>query len=164
MTINLSGLTSKDKLVLVLVPILFLLLSVIGWHFIHELIFIVDFTLVLFISIFIPLTFYRKYEQRSKQQDQLNTNYYRQLEALFSVFAILQPNSPLPSMRHFSITPDFARTLIDLVMSHRPKLVVETGSGTSTLIISYTFQKLNEGKIISLENNEMFANKHRKRV
>ncbi|MFM2311952.1 MAG: hypothetical protein RLZZ04_1228 [Cyanobacteriota bacterium] len=80
-----------------------------------------------------------------------------QIESLFSIFATLNPQFPLPSTRGWAASPDLLKEIISLIHRQKPQLVVEASSGVSTLIIAYCLQRLGTGKLISLEHEEKFA-------
>ena len=67
--------------------------------------------------------------KRSKQD-------FRQLEALVSLHEMLDLKAALPPTRGWAASPDLLLTLTSLVRKHKPKLVVELGSGASTIILS----------------------------
>src|SRR5712692_7065808 len=57
-----------------------------------------------------------------------------QIEALFSIFSIIHLRHPLPAMGHWAVSPDFARILVDVILDRKPGLILELGSGVSTLL------------------------------
>ena len=89
---------------------------------------------------------------------------YRQTEALFSLFSLLKIRRPLPPLRDFAISPDFANLLVTLIDETRPRVILELGSGASTLITGYRLQQLGQGRIISLEHDEKYATVTRARL
>ena len=82
---------------------------------------------------------------------------YRQTEAMQQLLALLNLNAPIPPTRSWAASPDLLLMIADLVRTHEPKLVVELGSGVSTLIIA----KSGARKVISIDNSEEFAEKTR---
>ncbi len=82
---------------------------------------------------------------------------YRQSEAMAQLLALLKFSAPVPPTRSWAASPDLLLTLAQLVGTYKPKLVVELGSGTSTLIVA----KAGAKKIISIDNSEEFAGKTR---
>ena len=82
---------------------------------------------------------------------------YRQVESLFSVYASLNIAQPLPPMRGWGVSPDFATLLISLVHEVKPSVVVEAGSGVSTLISAYTLKKEGAGLVVSLDQDQAYA-------
>ena len=82
---------------------------------------------------------------------------YRQSEALQQLFALLKFTSPIPPTRGWAASPDLLLTITDLVRTHKPRLVVELGSGVSTLITA----KAGARKVISIDNSGEYAAKTR---
>src|SRR4029077_7618180 len=78
-------------------------------------------------------------------------------EPLLALRERLVTRRPLPAMRGFAIAPDFALLLTELIADERPELVVETGSGVSTLVIAYGLEKLGRGRVIALEHDAGYA-------
>lgn len=87
-----------------------------------------------------------------------NFQHYRQLEALTSLHALIDLRYPLPPMRLWGISPDFANLLVTVIKQHRPARILELGSGTSTVIASYALDAAGiEGHITSLEHVDEFT-------
>ncbi|HET7503801.1 MAG TPA: class I SAM-dependent methyltransferase [Kofleriaceae bacterium] len=80
-----------------------------------------------------------------------------QIEPLLALHGRLATRRPLPAMRGFAIAPDFALLLTELIADERPELVVETGSGVSTLVIAYGLEKLGRGRVVALEHDAGYA-------
>jgi predicted O-methyltransferase YrrM len=83
--------------------------------------------------------------------------HYWQTEALFSLYSTLRIAHPLPPMRLWAASPDFVILAVSLIREHRPQVVLEVGSGVSTIISSYALQELGQGQLISLEHEQQFA-------
>ena len=82
---------------------------------------------------------------------------YRQSEALQQLFALLKFSAPIPPTRSWAASPDLLLTIAELVRTRKPRLVVELGSGVSTLIVA----KAGARKVISIDNSAEFAEKTR---
>lgn len=81
-----------------------------------------------------------------------------QTQPLLELARILPTRRPLPPLHEYAIAPDAALLLADLVARERPKLVVETGSGVSTLVLAYALEKLGEGgRVVALDHDPAFA-------
>jgi hypothetical protein len=81
-----------------------------------------------------------------------------QAQPLRELAQLLPTRKPLPPMRGFAIAPDFALVLAKLIAGERPKLVVETGSGVSTLVIGYALEQLGAGgRVVALEHDRAYA-------
>lgn len=120
------------------------------------------------ILITFQIVIYHLIEEKLNKQDKLNSqkrgDIYRQTEALFSIFSVLKPELPLPSMSGYTINPDFAKIIIHNILKSKPSVIVELGSGVSTVLVGYTLKKLNQGKIFSLEHDNDFAVKNKNNV
>ena len=145
--------SKRDKIFIAALALLFVTTFIIGWLLLHQ------------VALFLPLammagllmlaqTIYYLEVKRELGQPHKN---YRQVEALFSMFSTLKLRHPLPPMRVWAISPDFANIVISLIGEHRPGLVLEMGSGVSTLVAAYSLQEIKEGVVVSLEHDERFA-------
>ena len=82
---------------------------------------------------------------------------YYQLEAFQQLISLLKFTAPIPPTRGWVASPDLLLTMVDIVRTHKPRLVVELGSGVSTLVIA----KAGAKKLISIDNSVEFAAKTR---
>ncbi len=87
-----------------------------------------------------------------------------QTQPLVALAHRLPMRRPLPMMRGFAIAPDFALYLAELIAEEEPELVVETGSGVSTLVIAYALEKLGSGRVIALEHDPAYARRTREEL
>jgi predicted O-methyltransferase YrrM len=87
---------------------------------------------------------------------------FRQLEALQNLSAVLPANDVVPATRGWAASPDLLVVLVDLVITQRPSLVVECGSGASTLWLALAMRRFKiDGRIIALEHDPVFGGKTR---
>jgi predicted O-methyltransferase YrrM len=87
---------------------------------------------------------------------------FRQLEALQNLNAVLPATDVLPATRGWAASPDLLLVLIDLVISERPSLIVECGSGASTLWLALAMRRFQiDGRIIALDHDPVFGGKTR---
>jgi predicted O-methyltransferase YrrM len=91
------------------------------------------------------------------EQKKQNLHAYRQLEAFQQLISLLKFTAPIPPTRGWVASPDLLLTMTDLIRTHKPRLVVELGSGVSTLVIA----KAGAKKLISIDNSDEFAGKTR---
>src|SRR5271169_6156880 len=83
---------------------------------------------------------------------------FRQLEALQNLSAVLPANDVLPATRGWAASPDLLMVLVDLVITERPSLVVECGSGASTLWLALAMRRFGiDGRIIALDHDPVFG-------
>ena len=87
---------------------------------------------------------------------------FRQLEALQNLSAVLPASDVLPATRGWAASPDLLMVLVDLVITGRPSLVVECGSGASTLWLALAMRRFGiDGRIIALDHDPVFGAKTR---
>ncbi|HOL72554.1 MAG TPA: class I SAM-dependent methyltransferase [Bryobacteraceae bacterium] len=89
---------------------------------------------------------------------------HKRLEELILLTSAVTPAVPFPPMRGFAISPDFGNILAREIMHRKPRLVVELGSGVSTLISAYCLRRLGAGRIVSLEHDANYARASRESV
>ncbi len=92
-------------------------------------------------------------------QDLLNQ--FSQLEALFSLYIEIKPELALGSTRSFAASPDILLLLARKILELKPKVVVECGSGVSTVVIARCLQLNGQGKLISVDHESSYAEQTR---
>lgn len=63
----------------------------------------------------------------------------------------------LPRFNGWMLPDDALDTITDLIREHRPNLIVEAGSGRSTVILADMLARIGAGRIVSLEHQPDFA-------
>jgi predicted O-methyltransferase YrrM len=87
---------------------------------------------------------------------------FRQLEALQNLTAMVPAGDVLPATRGWAASPDLLLTLVDLVVTERPSLIVECGSGASTLWLALAMRRFGiDGRIIALDHDPVFCRRTR---
>lgn len=84
---------------------------------------------------------------------------YIRIESLFWLRERLALQGQLPPLSGWPAAPDFLLRLHTWVCKHKPTLVVETGSGVTTLVIADALRQNGVGKLISLEHLQEYADK-----
>lgn len=112
--------------------------------------------------------------QLSKKIDEIHSHHvqlyahqdriYAQIDALFSIHALLQIRHPLPTMRGWPVSPDFVKLLMALILEVKPNLLVETGSGVSSIIAGYCLERNGGGRLMSYDHDETFARLSAKQI
>ena len=74
---------------------------------------------------------------------------YQQFEALEQLLPLLKLSASLPPSRGWAASPDFLLSLFEISRTTKPRLVVELGSGVSTLVLAKSGAK----KIVSLDHS-----------
>lgn len=148
----------KDKFIVLVLSAFHLFISLAFDQFLTKKSTSISSTFLLGIILTINLEIYRKIrKQIEEKHEKYKKNEYRQIESLLSILFVIKPNHPLPPMRGYAASPDFANTLLSLIKEQKPKLILEAGSGVSTLISAYCLQSIGKGKVISLDHEKNFA-------
>ncbi|NDJ54811.1 MAG: class I SAM-dependent methyltransferase [Chloroflexi bacterium] len=147
----------RDWRLLTLIVIGFTLTAIVLMAFLDWLGMALAMGLLLSLIVFVQFSLFRRLYDRMEED-------YRQTEALFSLFALLDLQAPFPALRRWSIAPDFGNVLLMLIREQRPKLIVELGTGSSTLISAYTLKALGEGRVVSVEHQAAFADLSRQQL
>lgn len=142
----LAAVISQRVMLVVVSGILFTVGTYVAWSWLEELGLIVSGSIAFATILAIQITI------REEQQQQ-----YGQLEALSSTIPLLGLRSPLPRMRGWAISPDVAKLLVTLVNQESPTVVVEAGSGISTVILAYCLEKQGIARLYSLEHDRDHA-------
>lgn len=94
----------------------------------------------------------------SLQQKSLD-DLFSQIEATIQLESIYGFDHVLPPSRGWAASPDLLIQVIDAIRTQKPKLVVELGSGLSTVWIAKALKENGGGKLVSLDHEDFFANK-----
>lgn len=86
---------------------------------------------------------------------------YEQLESLSGLYRELDMAAGLPPMRGWAGSPDFLWHLVRHARRRRPRVVVECGSGVSTVVLARCMQLNGEGHVYSMDHDPVFAEKTR---
>jgi len=73
----------------------------------------------------------------------------------------LSPRLPLPSLSGWALEPEAAGYLVQTIRTARPDLVLELGSGVSTLLAAYALERNDAGRVYSFDAEEGFAERTR---
>ncbi|QSB14247.1 class I SAM-dependent methyltransferase [Natronosporangium hydrolyticum] len=84
----------------------------------------------------------------------------REVEALLQLFQELTPRAPMPSSGHWALNPTELLQLWSVVSEARPKLVLELGSGTSSVWLGYAVERVG-GRLVSVEHDAAYAEQSR---
>ena len=83
--------------------------------------------------------------------------HYQQGETFAQLVTLLKITEPMPPTRKWAASPDLLMTLVEMVRKHQPKMIVELGSGISTLVLAKSLQPGSQTKIISFDHSEEYA-------
>lgn len=80
---------------------------------------------------------------------------WAQFESMTKLYRLLDGKADLPSLRNWAVSPDFLLHLVRHIQQHEPKLIVECGSGSSTIATALALRTFGiNGHIYSIENYE----------
>lgn len=83
---------------------------------------------------------------------------FRQVEAIQNLSAMVPTSDVLPATRGWAASPDLLLVLVDQLIERRPSLVVECGSGASTLWLALAMRRFGiDGRIVALDHDPVFA-------
>ncbi|MCS3711870.1 class I SAM-dependent methyltransferase [Salinibacter ruber] len=104
-------------------------------------------------------------KQRRKNSERLHETYFEQAESLFTVHSLINHETPpLPPSRGWAASPDFLREVSSLIYTEEPRLILEIGSGLSTIISAYCIEQLGEGRVVSLDHEAQYAANTRRQL
>jgi predicted O-methyltransferase YrrM len=101
---------------------------------------------------------WRRARRASRERAALEAS--RQPEIAAQLAALLQPADPLPPLGGWAVTPDLALHLARHVLAERPRLVLELGSGSSSVVLAEAL-RVTGGKLVSLEHDAAHADRTR---
>jgi len=100
-------------------------------------------------------------EARLSRIQRESQNLFVQGEALYGLYADLGFRRSLPSTRGWAASPDFLSVLAHHVLQARPKVILECGSGVSTVVLARACELNGMGRVYSLEHLPDFAERAR---
>jgi predicted O-methyltransferase YrrM len=150
----------RDILLAIVISLGLLAVSSVGWTLMGARVLPVSFSVGVGLIMLVLFEIYR----RSEETRQAFEHIYKQTEGLISILSCLKLNRPLPPLRAWAVAPDLAQILLSTIFSERPNTIVECGSGTSTLLMSYCLKQNGQGFILSLDDGEQFADATRRNL
>jgi predicted O-methyltransferase YrrM len=157
-------LTSKDKSLIVAGAVFLSAVAAAGWWFLGNAAVTLTVIVAAVVVLVVIVETYRRLANiqvaNLARADTVENNqrlHYEQIESLLSLLFTIQPKYPLPKTRGFAASPDFLRQVYELIQDERPRLVVEAGSGASTLIAAFSLRQVGRGKVVSLEHDSEYV-------
>lgn len=97
------------------------------------------------------------------QRKQIDLQTIKQ-QSLLNIFHTLAPSVPLPILHGWTITPELGSVYINEILQQEPRLIVEAGSGTSTIFSGMTCRKLGKGKVLALDHDAEYSEQTRQMI
>ena len=95
-----------------------------------------------------------------RQINRVSRRSFEQVQATVNLFELVDVTAPVPPMRGWAVSPDALNILIQEFLAKRPRLVVECGSGVSTLWLALVAKKIGlDTRIVALDHDPVFAAK-----
>lgn len=82
---------------------------------------------------------------------------YQQGEALTALYRLLLPRVDLPPLRGWAISPDLALHIVRRILDGDTTAALETGSGSSTVMMALAFERVGRGHVTALEHDRAYA-------
>ena len=81
----------------------------------------------------------------------------RELQCVLDIRSAIGDGISLPRFGSPAIEADCASVIVHHILRHRPGLIVEAGSGTSTVLAASCLKQIGAGRVVALEHLEQFA-------
>lgn len=96
---------------------------------------------------------------KAKDVTRLQQRLFTQLESFSWLQRRLAINSRLPPLRGWAASPDVLLELHSCLMKKKPLIVVELGSGASSVVIADALKQNGVGRLISIDHDQYYADK-----
>ena len=93
----------------------------------------------------------------------LSRSQMREIEGLHQLYGRFTPRAPMPSSGQWALNPTDLMALLHLIEQRRPAVVVELGSGTSSVWIGYALERIG-GRLVSIDHEPEYAGRTRRMV
>lgn len=82
---------------------------------------------------------------------------YAQVEGLLNIHRKIDDGMSIPPLRGYALSPDILDYIFNYILIHRPKVIVELGSGVSTHLLSRLIKKHNlDTQVYAIEHDGDF--------
>lgn len=99
----------------------------------------------------------RLINEKQKQLVLVSDEKFQRMEEFIALNGMLNPQYPLPTLTKSAVSPALANILVRTIGTHKPKVIVECGSGVSTLIVCYCLSRNGSGHVYSLDHMVEYA-------
>lgn len=80
-----------------------------------------------------------------------------QQQALLQLTSRVTARAPLPDVGGWALDPTTLLELVDVIRAELPRLIVECGSGSSTIWLAYALEAVGSGRLVSVDHEAEFA-------
>ena len=156
-----SRVTRNDVLMVVVASAFAAMLSLLAWQVLGPVAIFPSLVICLAILLWAQFESMRRTSEQLAEMRKNAFDDFRQVESLLSLFATLKPELPLPPLRDHSMSPDLLRCAVEVMLHNKPQVVVELGSGASTVFLAYCLKRIGHGRLLSIDHDSVFADKTR---
>lgn len=99
----------------------------------------------------------KRFESLARGVSRSRDDVLTQVGGIIGVYSVLNPSTPYLAFGGWAIGGDCAQRLVSLILSKRPRYVLEVGSGLSTVLTAQALELLGgEGQVISFEHESQW--------
>lgn len=140
---------------------------------IESLVLLIFILLTGFFILLMATTYYLRLEKKITENQQnlmqslieKNANALKQMENLQHLHSFIKPVFPLPNTGGWAASPDLLAIIFKQIIINKPSVIIELGSGTSTLYIGHLLKDQNiKGKLFSVDHDPIYAMTTRENV
>lgn len=107
---------------------------------------------VLFVSLVILAQISENYRRTRRHLARIE----KESQSITALYSVLKPINALPEFGGYALSADRACKLMEIVLHERPSIIVELGSGVSTLVSAYCLKSIGSGKVVSFDHDKEF--------
>lgn len=100
----------------------------------------------------------------NKEQSRRDRDLVANISAVITLHSLFTIDAPVPPPDKWAAMPDLQLYLVSQVLTTRPDLVVECGSGTSTMWLGHAARKVGGCRVVALEHEQRFADATRRLI
>jgi len=93
-------------------------------------------------------------ERLNADSRQRDISTFRQMEAISGIYATVPTAMPFPPTRGYAVSPDLLAVIQRIIQSENPGLIIELGSGTSSVFMAQLLANRGNGVLFSVEHDE----------
>ncbi len=112
---------------------------------------------ILFIILLFLFEHYRRAENFHGEILSRQERSAKRMEALLSLHSVMKWEMPVPLMDERDLSPDLMTVVAGIILERKPSMIVQCGSGVSTLVAAGCLKKLGKGRVVALDEDERRA-------
>ena len=143
--------------------LLLLTVGLLAWQDAGSVISVGQLTVAVALLVLVQFVFHRRarIERSAEAEELVKTvgkrldHHYAQVQSYVSLMRTIKPRKALPVMRGWAASPDFINLVLSHVQDNRPKVILELGSGVSTICLAYFLKDLGMGHVFSVDHQQV---------